>query len=560
MAEKIEIILKKFVQETETHRYVGTFVDPTKVVDTSKFEQTIEDLTQRITNSQTWKASVPSLASIATTYPSPKEGWTVSVDDTNTIYRYDAATSKWVDILKNNNSLASATSAGLMSPELYKKLSESKPYVHPDKHPADIIEETQEKRFVTQTMVQNWNALVSFPGFETVTPYTGSANKAARSDHKHETLTGIKSLSNGSYSINLDSNNLEFVVNPSTKLELTTTFPLWKGKQILVEGSYNPPLSDVTGIAAGWKRLLADEPSAMVTQHPEWNEIRNKPVDFTPSAHTHQVSEISNINSAWQQLLVKAPEQYVTQHPAWDEIRNKPEFFPTKKQSMTTLEAWPRDEQFRDFEGLRIRRYKASELAPYNKIVTKFIFKQPQDPSETSEIAGATFELNFGVSRSSGDPSMQIKFTNPHLSYQQKKDFTIPFVESSNGYVWEGYHDFRSGAGNSGSDMRFKRDIVKVSDMYDFVRNLDIFRYNWIKPNEERSTFGVNSDQLQNSGLVEIESMVHERSDEDKTKWVEYDRFGLVALKVIQEMQEKLEAQEKRIRVLEKALESKIKQ
>lgn len=557
MAEKIEIILKKFVQETETHRYVGTFVDPTKVVDTTKFEQTIEDLTQRITNSQTWKASVPTFANIATTYPSPKEGWTVSVDDTNTIYRYDAATSNWVDILKNNNSLASATSAGLMSPELYKKLSESKPYVHPDKHPADIIEETQEKRFVTQTMVQNWNALVSFPGFETVTPYTGSANTAARSDHKHENLTGIKSLSNGTYSINLDSGNLEFVVNPSTKLELTPTFPLWKGKQLLVEGSYNPPLSNVTGIAAGWKRLLADEPSAFVTQHPEWSEIRNKPADFTPSTHTHQVSEISNINSAWQALLVKAPEQYVTQHPAWDEIRDKPEFYPTKKQPMTTLEAWPRDEQFGDFEGLRIRRFRGTESSQSgsNKIVTKFIYKQKPDPSKTSEIAGSTFELNFDAPLGSSEwPGMRVKFTNPHLSYQQKQDFTIPFVENGTGYVWEGYHDFRSGAGNSGSDMRFKRDIVKVSDMYDFVRNLDIFRYNWIKPNEERSTFGVNSDQLQHSGLVEIESMVHERNDEDKTKWVEYDRFGLVALKVIQEMQERLESQEKRIRELESKL------
>ena len=557
MAEKTVIKLKKFVQETDTHRYVGEFVDPNHVVDNSAFEKAIADLSDRITNSQSWKASVPTFADIAKSYPTPKEGWTVSTDDTNTIYRYDAATSTWVDILKNNNSLATRTSAGLISPELFIKLSDFRPYVHPDKHPADIIEETQEKRFVTQTMVQAWNALVSFPGFAQNTTYTGSATTAARSDHRHETLTGITSISNGSYSINFNKSNFEFCVNQETKLELTPDGIRWKGKSILVEGDFSNSLNDITGIESAWKQLLAKAPSEFVTQHPTWDDVQNKPDTFNPASHTHQISEISNVNSEWKKLLIKAPENYVTQHPTWDEIRNKPETFPSQKQPATTLEPWSRDEQLGAFDGLRIQRFKASESEQSGStgIVTKLTHKQTQEPTDVNAVAGANFDLNFVVPIDNTTwPKMQVKFTNNHLTGSNASQMTIPFVECATGYVWSGYHDFRSGAGNSGSDMRFKRDIVPMSSMYGFVKNLAIFSYNWIKPNEERFTFGVNSEYLQSSNLPEIKSMVHERADEDKTKWVEYDRFGLIALKVIQELQEKLEMQERRIIELEQKL------
>lgn len=35
--------------------------------------------------------------------------------------------------------------------------------------------------------------------------------------------------------------------------------------------------------------------------------------------------------------------------------------------------------------------------------------------------------------------------------------------------------------------------------------------------------------------------MVHSRGDKYKTKWVEYDRFGVLAIKAIQELLKKLE-------------------
>jgi hypothetical protein len=45
-----------------------------------------------------WKETVPSFGDIATTYPNPEEGWVVSVDDENILYRYDDDTATWYPI------------------------------------------------------------------------------------------------------------------------------------------------------------------------------------------------------------------------------------------------------------------------------------------------------------------------------------------------------------------------------------------------------------------------------------------------------------------------------
>lgn len=48
-----------------------------------------------------WKASVPTFNDIAVRYPNPQEGWTVSTDDTNIVYRFDAVTNQWLPISSN---------------------------------------------------------------------------------------------------------------------------------------------------------------------------------------------------------------------------------------------------------------------------------------------------------------------------------------------------------------------------------------------------------------------------------------------------------------------------
>lgn len=116
----------------------------------------------------------------------------------------------------------------------------------------------------------------------------------------------------------------------------------------------------------------------------------------------------------------------------------------------------------------------------------------------------------------------------------------IALVDKSN--VWSVYQDFKAGAGNSGSDMRFKKEVGPVTSISESIAKLDIIQYIWEHPDEERirNTFGVKADQLLELGGI-FATMVHSRGDKYNTKWVEYDRFGVLAIKAIQELLKKLE-------------------
>lgn len=116
----------------------------------------------------------------------------------------------------------------------------------------------------------------------------------------------------------------------------------------------------------------------------------------------------------------------------------------------------------------------------------------------------------------------------------------IALVNKSN--AWSVYQDFKAGAGNSGSDMRFKKEVEPVTSISESIAKLDIIQYIWEHPDEERirNTFGVKADQLLELGGI-FATMVHSRGDKYKTKWVEYDRFGVLAIKAIQELLKKLE-------------------
>ena len=116
----------------------------------------------------------------------------------------------------------------------------------------------------------------------------------------------------------------------------------------------------------------------------------------------------------------------------------------------------------------------------------------------------------------------------------------VALVDKSN--AWSVYQDFKAGAGNSGSDMRFKKEVEPVTSISESIAKLDIIQYIWEHPDEERirNTFGVKADQLLELGGI-FATMVHSRGDKYKTKWVEYDRFGVLAIKAIQELLKKLE-------------------
>lgn len=131
----------------------------------------------------------------------------------------------------------------------------------------------------------------------------------------------------------------------------------------------------------------------------------------------------------------------------------------------------------------------------------------------------------------------------------------LALVNKSN--RWAAYQDFKSGAGNSGSDMRFKREVTCMPDVLDNLMSLNVIKYIWEHPDENgiRCTFGVKADQLLSLGGV-YATMVHSRADKYDTKWVEYDRFGVLAIKALQEVVMRNKQLESRIEYLEDTINS----
>lgn len=131
----------------------------------------------------------------------------------------------------------------------------------------------------------------------------------------------------------------------------------------------------------------------------------------------------------------------------------------------------------------------------------------------------------------------------------------LALVNKSNS--WTAYQDFKSGAGNSGSDMRFKREVTCMPNVLDNLMSLNVIKYIWEHPDENgiRCTFGVKADQLLSLGGV-YATMVHSRADKYDTKWVEYDRFGVLAIKALQEVVMRNKQLESRIKYLEDTINS----
>lgn len=116
--------------------------------------------------------------------------------------------------------------------------------------------------------------------------------------------------------------------------------------------------------------------------------------------------------------------------------------------------------------------------------------------------------------------------------------------------TWTAYQDFAGGAGNSGSDMRFKVNVKPLQSVLSQLLSLEFISYIWNKQGEsQKDTFGLKADQLMGFGGI-FRKMVHERNDNEKTKWVEYDRTGVLALKGLQELHQIIKAQQREIEYL----------
>ncbi|MFB5759119.1 pyocin knob domain-containing protein [Paenibacillus medicaginis] len=87
------------------------------------------------------KTAVETFDDIATTYPNPKEGWTVTVDDTNITYAYDEDTNTWYKISANSIPKATEQLDGLITKELVTKLNTIEEHAQKNKTPDEIFED-----------------------------------------------------------------------------------------------------------------------------------------------------------------------------------------------------------------------------------------------------------------------------------------------------------------------------------------------------------------------------------------------------------------------------------
>ena len=71
-----------------------------------------EEINKMVAESVTiWKPDVPTYDDLVTTYPNPEHGWTVSVDDTGYIYRYDSTSGSWIKVMETPTGLLNKSEA-----------------------------------------------------------------------------------------------------------------------------------------------------------------------------------------------------------------------------------------------------------------------------------------------------------------------------------------------------------------------------------------------------------------------------------------------------------------
>ena len=598
-------------------------------VSEDEFNKKLNELEQKIVNNIDWKETVNTFADIATTYPNPQDGWTVSVKDTNKIYRYDAESKTWIPIFENTTELATASRNGLMSATYAKKLdgieTGANKYIHPTSHPATIITQDSTHRFVTDAEKTLWNKGGNnpFPGFGG----NGSANTASRSDHTHD-YTTIKTDANHRWITDTLLTKLNGIETGANKYIHPSTHPA----TIITQDSTHRFVTDTEKTT--WNNK-ADanhthsvvETANRLTQHnltnQDLNTIKgsnyynkffyaaggetttNKPSDVnayglivlrSAGGHTTQLLTSTNLNTglywrggvndnlgSWKKLafitdnvasatkLLKPRTINGTNFDGsvnittsiWGTTRNIT-IGNAKKTvngsadvawSLTEIGAAASNHNHDSVYAKLSHTHPLSQISDLHSSWDAVLKAQYQSPTvDTTKLvknSGTTtlnsptwdngqvkiqFGLNFiniGFGNGSYYTFSTLKNEAEHLKFYNiidKKFYRAAYLEKEQ--TWSAYQDFASGAGNSGSDMRFKVNIKPFENVLDKIKNLEIIEYKWNKKGEERDTFGLNATQIKKL----FPKMWHQRQDKEKTEWLEYDRTGVIALKAIQEL------------------------
>ena len=148
-------------KHTHSNKTILDFISQTNLNnwDDKYSKNEVDNKINQVVSNMDWKEAVTTFNDLATTYPTPEDGWTVNVKDTDITYRYDG--SAWISISANSIPLASATVDGKMSKSDKSKLDgiafNANNYVHPANHPSNMITEDATHRFTTDTEKSNWN-------------------------------------------------------------------------------------------------------------------------------------------------------------------------------------------------------------------------------------------------------------------------------------------------------------------------------------------------------------------------------------------------------------------
>lgn len=188
--------LATIIQQTPTHRFVSD-VQIEKFLD--KYTKSeIDNLLSALVTGMIPQSSVASVADIATTYPNPKQGWSVETDDTGYTYTYNG--SDWIVTSKNNVPLATDNSAGLMTPEDKAKLDSLFNYEPPTTQPMSTMTETADKKILTaneRQAIANIENTIS----TALQDYRSTDDKIIANDLDSDFLDSLRASSGGNQTV-----------------------------------------------------------------------------------------------------------------------------------------------------------------------------------------------------------------------------------------------------------------------------------------------------------------------------------------------------------------------
>ena len=196
----------------DTSLHMNTY-DKQKLSNSYSREE-VDKLISSVQYGNDWKESVNTYTDLFVVYPEPEDGWTVNILDSDLTYRYDGE--RWICISANfipnasesndgkmtaaqftklagieenanryvhpanqycrhvtdeqiaywsnkaDGTLASLENNGLMPSEMFNKLffidERANNYTHPEKHPASMIEQTEELQFTSSIEKEYWNS------------------------------------------------------------------------------------------------------------------------------------------------------------------------------------------------------------------------------------------------------------------------------------------------------------------------------------------------------------------------------------------------------------------